>query len=75
MLWRLTTNDGPYATGMKVKHRIGGPGTYWVTLLLTDPSGNANTTSRQIKVEYDGDGEDHDGPEHCGGNGDDGGAG
>jgi subtilisin family serine protease len=66
------TSDGTYdATGITVKHRFGAAGTYTVTLLVTDPAGNANTTSKEIKVKHDDDDEDDDGPEHGGGDDDD----
>ena len=65
-------SDGTYdATGIKVKHRFGAAGTYTVTLRVTDPSGNANTTTRQIVVKHDDDDDDDDGPEHGGGDDDD----
>ncbi len=66
------TSDGTYdATGIKVKHRFGAAGTYTVTLRVTDPSGNANTTTKQIVVKHDDDDDDDDGPEHGGGDDDD----
>ncbi len=66
------TSDGTYdATGIKVKHRFGAAGTYTVTLRVTDPAGNSNTTSKQIKVKHDDDDDDDDGPEHGGGDDDD----
>jgi chitodextrinase len=66
------TSDGTYdATGIRVKHRFGAAGTYTVTLRVTDPSGNANMTSKQLVVKHDDDDEDDDGPEHGGGDDDD----
>jgi hypothetical protein len=66
-------NDGAYddGTGIKMKHRFGAAGTYTVGLRVTDPAGNANTTSKQIVVKHDDDDDDDDGPEHGGGDGDD----
>ena len=64
--------SGVLARRIQVQHRFGAAGTYTVTLRVTDPSGNANTTSKQIVVKHDDDDWDDDGPEH-GGDGDDGG--
>ena len=59
------------ATGINVKHRFGAAGMYTVTLRVTDPAGNSNTTSKEIKVKHDDDDDDDDGPEHGGGDDDD----
>ena len=69
--WDFQSDGTPDATGMKVKHRFGAAGTYTVTLRVTDPAGNSNTTAKQVKVKHDDDDEDDDGPEHGGGDDDD----
>jgi subtilisin family serine protease len=69
--WDFTSNGTYDATGIKVKHRFGAAGTYTVTLRVTDPAGNANTTSKQITVKHDDDDDDDDGPEFGGGGDDD----
>jgi hypothetical protein len=69
--WDFTSDGTDDTTGIRVKHRFGAAGTYRVTLRVTDPAGNSNTTSKQVKVKHDDDDEDDDGPEHGGDDDDD----
>jgi heat shock protein HslJ len=48
--WGWEFGDGHKASGRKVQHAIGGPGTFAVKLTVTDQRGQTNTTTQQILI-------------------------
>jgi PKD repeat protein len=58
--YRWNFGDGDTGSGKNASHTFDGPGTYVVTLTITDSSGRSAQTSKEVAVQEPGDDDDDD---------------